>query len=452
MNRLFKPKLNLILVSVVCCFIVTPQDLPEELIGVAKNGIPTIDVDIEDDWGEGYAFQGIVEGGVSDGDEDISVSWYALWSEEGLYLAFNIKDEYLDWGEDDLNNSDDGFNNNNWKYDCIMVFVNPTGERNPEDQTYATANASQVFFNPLDGTADYNNSGDGYVVDHLDELEWASEEVSDGYILESLIPWTAILPDPTNVPEKIGFTVNVGDSDEAGAHRECIALWVGAGLPDLQWNNINYFGLLHLSDDKAIPDVDLDEIYFYRQDEFQYMNEDKIVDFGRVDVNTDSNITIIIYNNGLVNFISSMEIIGEGFELVNGNSSLNIEPGTSEQISIKFIPDDIDQYIAELILYARDETYFTIGLTGIGGDYTNIVNNYEDNIIIHPNPATNCIYINTPIANKYEIEIYDLLGRKLLSKKATNNKEINISSVKKGSYIIKVYHTHKVYSKLFHKY
>ena len=232
---------------------VAQDDPPEELSADAPKGTPTIDADISDAaYSDEVAFPGMAANAAEqDGDSDISGSWKAAWDDDNLYVAVKVLDEMLDFGEDDLNDAGDGFAAEQYNYDNVEIFINPTGERNADDVTYATANASQIRYNPTDGTQDYNNSAAGYIADldgGLDLLEWSSEEISGGYVVEALIPWSAILPDPTTVPEKIGFTVNVGDSDEAGGNREGILLWVGAGSNDNQWNNINYFGILNLTD------------------------------------------------------------------------------------------------------------------------------------------------------------------------------------------------------------
>ncbi len=261
-----KKSVLFLLAIFVMVFVAKAQDDPEELQATAKKAVstaPTLDADIEDCWGTAVAFEGYNDGAVAEGDADLSGSWYAVWDDAGLYVAVDIKDDVLDWGEDNMNDAGDGFSGDQWMFDNVEIFVNPTGERNADDNTYATANASQIRYNPLDGTAGYNNTGGGYcrTDTELDLLEWVAEEVSGGYILETLIPWAAILPDPTTIPEKIGFTVNVGDSDLGAdgatpASRESILLWVGKDLSDLQWNNINYFGLLNLSTDDAGCGVD----------------------------------------------------------------------------------------------------------------------------------------------------------------------------------------------------
>ena len=361
MNELLKLKLNLILVTVVFCLMVKAQDYPEELVGVAKNGTPTLDADIEDDWGEGYTFQGMVSGGISDGDADISGTWYALWSEDGLYVACKIMDDYLNWGENDLNSDGTYFYGGAWEYDCIMVFINPTGERNPDDETYATANASQIFFNPLDGTADYNNTAFGYAEDYLDSLTWESQEVTGGYIVEALIPWEVILPDPTTIPEKIGFTINVSDTDDLG-YRESILLWVGAGLPDLQWCNINYFGVLELSDEAAIgPNI---EVY---DDTDTELIEGSTINFGEVNVEISDTTSFQIGNSGYEDLILDVAVNGNGFSVI-GSTNYTISPEDTIEVQISYSPNDTITNTGSIVITSNDENEnpYTLNLIGKG--------------------------------------------------------------------------------------
>ncbi|MFC2138239.1 sugar-binding protein, partial [Bacteroidota bacterium] len=381
-------------------------------------------------------------------ESDLSFRFKGAWDETGIYLITEVTDDNL------VRHLQEEYQGcNRWETDNVEFYFNPSGKRSVEPQGNNYVHSTQCRINTGDEELDtllLNGRFKGQWNDIQDPdgsiFKYMISYPSGGYITECWISWDAILPDTIygvpvdGLPKRWGFSVLVCDSDDPEIKRDAIALWSGAGLTDNHWQDVNYFGVLHLSDIGIFPEIDLNEIYFYMQEEFQYMGSDKTIDFGKIDVNSDSTITIIIYNNGSVSFNSLVDINGEGFELVNTNSSLNIEPGSSEPISIKFTPEDIDQYTAELVLYANDETFFTIGLTGIGGEYMDIKNSNEDNTVnIHPNPVHDFISINAPIAGEYKVEIYDMLGRKLLSMQCMNNEKINISALNKGSYLIKLY-------------
>ncbi len=61
-----------------------------------------------------------------------------------------------------------------------------------------------------------------------------------------------------------------------------------------------------------------------------------------------------------------------------------------------------------------------------------------EGLSIYPNPTTsNKIYINSTKALTKRVEIYNVLGKRILFKILTSN-ELNISSLKPGVYIIKL--------------
>ncbi|MFK7049531.1 MULTISPECIES: T9SS type A sorting domain-containing protein [Flavobacterium] len=61
-----------------------------------------------------------------------------------------------------------------------------------------------------------------------------------------------------------------------------------------------------------------------------------------------------------------------------------------------------------------------------------------DNLTIYPNPSnTGRIYITSRSASSKEIEVYDVLG-KLVLQTLLNSKELNISNLNEGVYIIKI--------------
>jgi len=58
---------------------------------------------------------------------------------------------------------------------------------------------------------------------------------------------------------------------------------------------------------------------------------------------------------------------------------------------------------------------------------------------IYPNPATSDrIYITSKSSQSKEVEIYDVLGKKILQSTLTTGKELNITSLTPGVYIIKI--------------
>lgn len=63
-------------------------------------------------------------------------------------------------------------------------------------------------------------------------------------------------------------------------------------------------------------------------------------------------------------------------------------------------------------------------------------NNLDIKVEIHPNPATNEIYISSTGINLFNYKIIDLYGRELKTGQIKSSEEINISHIEEGTYII----------------
>lgn len=62
-----------------------------------------------------------------------------------------------------------------------------------------------------------------------------------------------------------------------------------------------------------------------------------------------------------------------------------------------------------------------------------------DGLNIYPNPvSTGRIYITSKSSLNKDVEIYDVLGKKILSVTLTSSKEVNIANLTPGVYIIKI--------------
>ena len=58
---------------------------------------------------------------------------------------------------------------------------------------------------------------------------------------------------------------------------------------------------------------------------------------------------------------------------------------------------------------------------------------------VYPNPASEFITITSGLVNDYDIDILDLLGKKVFSSSLNNDREIiDVSAFKSGQYIIKL--------------
>lgn len=85
---------------------------------------------------------------------------------------------------------------------------------------------------------------------------------------------------------------------------------------------------------------------------------------------------------------------------------------------------------------------FLITQTGFSQNNVNtntLVQNIED-LTIYPNPVTNgkvFIYISSKLNSTKKVDFYDVLGKQIYSTVLTG-KELNISNLSKGVYILKI--------------
>jgi hypothetical protein len=73
------------------------------------------------------------------------------------------------------------------------------------------------------------------------------------------------------------------------------------------------------------------------------------------------------------------------------------------------------------------------------------------NIITYPNPVKNQLFFDPNINNITSLEIYDLSGRKIISKTNIYNNSINVNTLKKGIYILKISTSKTIYYSKFIK-
>lgn len=86
---------------------------------------------------------------------------------------------------------------------------------------------------------------------------------------------------------------------------------------------------------------------------------------------------------------------------------------------------------------------FIQNMWGITNNTTAIKEENEELYNIYPNPTNGQIHFSTT-SNKYTVELYDMLGKKILNE--FNPKTIDVSNFNKGTYMIRIYNENKVYS------
>ena len=66
------------------------------------------------------------------------------------------------------------------------------------------------------------------------------------------------------------------------------------------------------------------------------------------------------------------------------------------------------------------------------------INEETSTLLIYPNPATDNIYISNINEKSVVVKIYDVSGRLVLETKVSDKEHINISTLSKGMYQIKL--------------
>ena len=61
----------------------------------------------------------------------------------------------------------------------------------------------------------------------------------------------------------------------------------------------------------------------------------------------------------------------------------------------------------------------------------------DNDFILSPNPALNTVHIELPETVETKIEIYDILGKRVFSRKISTSRNLDISSLKSGLYIVR---------------
>ncbi len=105
---------------------------------------------------------------------------------------------------------------------------------------------------------------------------------------------------------------------------------------------------------------------------------------------------------------------------------------------------------ANTIIYDTDGDYSSLESTQFSTDgiVLAITDNVFNNLVIYPNPASSILNIDN--AENSTIEVYDLLGRVLLSRTNISLREqLNVSTLNSGTYLIRISNENKVVTDKF---
>lgn len=194
----------------------------------------TLDGDLND-W-SGLTFYDIPHDrgtAAADDDADASLSFAAVADDEWLYVAIDVADDAIQYGESD-----------NWEDDSVEVYIdanNAKAESYEDDDAQITISAASIereVDNPLiTGSSGADGIG----------TQAAVIESDTGWIVEAGIPLTADNGKWDIAPAydlSIGFQVHFNDDDDGGG-RDHKLIWSDKDVDtDTSWNNPGVFGNL----------------------------------------------------------------------------------------------------------------------------------------------------------------------------------------------------------------
>ncbi len=165
---------------------------------------PAIDAQAEAIWQTASVqYIMIAINGTTDGPEDCSGSWRALYDSEYLYVLVDVNDETL------LQDSDPA---EGWQDDRIEVFID--GD-NSKDDTCDTINDYQYNFRwnhaVVETPVEWYHSPDS-----LRGVEYAVTNTGTGYRFEIALPWSSMIGAPPQAGYLFGIDVIVNDDDDGG--------------------------------------------------------------------------------------------------------------------------------------------------------------------------------------------------------------------------------------------
>ena len=155
------------------------------------------------------------------------------------------------------------------------------------------------------------------------------------------------------------------------------------------------------------------------------------VDYDDYKFNVTSNSQINLVVNNTLPFPIYARIVNSAFLQVGATLTIN----SGNQILSQNL--SVGQYYLEIYGTPTANSYqipYAFGLTSTLSNEDFISNNYFS---VYPNPTNSKVNIKSD--NKFnEVEIFDVLGQKVLSSKISENQEIDMSLLQSGTYLLKL--------------
>jgi len=348
-------------------------------------------------------------------DSDYKVIAEVTWDLDSLYILFTVWDDtiYNDgaspWTQDNIELYLDMDNSKGAAFDHVDDFQ----FRLMNDSSWSSVNTGE---NGIGGVRLINTVN----IDGVDTLGYSFDMA---FAFDSIVvadTSTSFIP---GIGVQIGFDILASDNDGAPSHRDQLSWNSVSG--DL-WNTPNYWGVLQLEEggkvaiipDTEAPTAPPDLVVVSVNVETGEIE----IDWEPSEDNTRIGGYIVSINDAAVDTVTATRYTAEGLSTGTYNFSVVA----------------VDIYWNE-----SEPSEVSASITGI----INVLPSGQE-ISIYPNPAFDVLMIKTTESIE-KVEIVDISGKTVLTKSST--KEVNVSGLNRGVYIIKVQTENGVYTSQFLK-
>jgi hypothetical protein len=164
--------------------------------------------------------------------------------------------------------------------------------------------------------------------------------------------------------------------------------------------------------DHSIPDLDPLNLAVQSPNEVYVVGQCISTGTARIMKTTDLGLTWSIYDTGIDGIFFDIEFIDDSIALIGGTNGLLIKWNSNSHFEVLDLDDELDQNILAVCVF--------------------------------PNPVQN--EINFSGIENSEIIIYSLDGKEFLNAKINGNSTVDVSSLPRGTYVLKVISEIGVYS------
>ncbi len=162
------------------------------------------------------------------------------------------------------------------------------------------------------------------------------------------------------------------------------------------------------------------------------------IDYDTVGIGDVKEETIVVYNNGNAT-LEVTDISTTNYVFAANMSSFTLEPNESMDLIVSFEPEEEQEYEGFIQLVCNDPVSSNINIEVRGvGDITIGIHDesISDGLLFWPNPAKDYICINKEKIDM--VQIYSIAGE-VLHTETMSTKYINISTLDKGIYFVKIF-------------